>query len=159
MTIYHGTRAVWELEKAEGITLTEIEHRTVMCEGYATEPYPDSDDPPTLTNKVGQTGEWLHKPFREAFEYHVKRAQKRIPDLLVFPGFLQAELIQAEYRGDLGLSPKACQFIRWGQWRKGAVEFLNHAEYQNPKTPQGIKDRIEAVHYALMLRAMHANDH
>lgn len=156
MTIYHGARAVWELERAEGITVTELEHRTVMCEGYATEMYQCTRPSGGVwTSGVGQTGEWIGKPFREAFEHHVKRAQSHIPDLLVFPGFLQAELIQAEYRGDLGISPKACRLIRGGLWKEGAIEFLDHDEYQNPKTSQGIKDRIMAVHYALMLRAMH----
>jgi len=154
MTIYHGRAAIEALEHDEGIELNEIEQRTVMCEGYSTEPYPDSDDQPTLTNKVGQTGEWLYRPFRDCFLHHVERAKKMLPNYRTFPTGLKAEIMQACYRGDLALSPKACALMRDEKWEQAAAEWLDHKEYKSEDTPDGIKRRIRAVHYALMLRAM-----
>lgn len=149
--IYHGQAAIEALERDEGIELNEIERRTVMCEGYSTEPYPDSDTPPTLTNKVGQTGEWLHRPFRDAFLHHVERAKAILPNWRTYPTGLKAELMQACYRGDLVASPKACRLMREGKWEQAAVEWLDHAEFQDVDTPKQIKKRILAVHYALLL--------
>lgn len=149
MTIYHGRAAIEALEHDEGIELNEIERRTVMVEGYATEPYQDTKG--IWTNKAGQTGEWLNRPFRDAFLHHVERAKKILPDWRIYPTGLKAELMQACYRGDLTGSPKACQFMRSGLWEAAALEWLNHQEFQDPDTPKGIKKRILAVHYALML--------
>lgn len=149
--IYHGKQACDALEAAEGIELTERERRTVMVEGYATEPYRDTKG--ILTSGVGQTGEWLNRPFRDSFLHHAERARARFPDWRLLPAYLQSELIQSEYRGDLGLSPKACGHVKSGRWEDAATEFLNNAEYRNPSTPEGIKRRLRALHYALMLRA------
>lgn len=147
--IYHGRDAIAALEAAEGIELNEIERRTVLCEGYATEPYTCTSG--VLTDGCGQTGEWIGRPFRDAFLHHVERAKKILPDYRMYPTGLKAELMQACYRGDLTGSPKACQFMRSGLWEAAAIEWLNHKEYKAPDTPRGIKKRILAVHYALML--------
>lgn len=149
--ILHGTAACAELERVEGIELTEIERRTVMCEGYSNAIYKDTKGIPTYG--VGQTGIWLNKPFREAFNHHVERVKNRLPDYRTYPSYLKAELVQAEYRGDLGLSPKACEHIRNGRWEVAAGEFLDNDEYRNMQTPEGIKKRLRAVHYALLLRS------
>jgi hypothetical protein len=150
--IYHGKPACEALEAAEGIELNEMERRVVMVEGYATEPYRDTKG--ILTAGVGQTGEWLTRPFRDSFLHHVERARNRFPDWRLFPAYLKAELVASEYRGDLGLSPKACAHVRNSRWEAAAGEFLDNAEYRNPTTPEGIKRRLRALHYALMLRAM-----
>jgi hypothetical protein len=150
--ILHGTDACNAIEQAEGIELTEAERRVVMCEGYATEPYKDTKG--ILTNGVGQTGEWLNRPFRDAFAHHADRVANRFPNFRLFPSYLRTELIASEYRGDLGLSPKACEHVRNGRWEVAAGEFLDNAEYRNPSTSEGIKRRLRALHYALLLRAM-----
>jgi hypothetical protein len=150
----HGEAAVKAVEEREGRKLSYAEWRVVMVEGYATEIYPDTKNIPTVG--VGQTGEWLHRSFKDAFQHHVERAKQRLPDLDEYPAFLFAEIIQAEYRGDLGYSKKACAHMRLGRWQIAAAEWLDHAEYKRADTSKGIKKRIKAVHYALMLMAMQA---
>ena len=149
--ILHGRYAVLAVEEREGRKLSYAERRVVMLEGYATEIYPDTKNIPT--NGVGQTGEWLHSTYKAAFQHHVERVKRRLPDFDDYPEYLQAELMQAEYRGDLGLSPKAVRFLNDGRYAAAATEFLDHAEYKNPATSPGIKKRLEAVHYALFLRS------
>jgi len=151
MTIFHGKAACDALEAAEGIELSEMERRVVMLEGYATEPYKCTAG--VLTNGCGQTGEWISRPFRDSFLHHVERAKARFPDWRLFPSYLKTELVQAEYRGDLGLSKKACEHLRNGRWETAAGEFLDNAEYRNPATSEGIKRRLRALHYALLLRS------
>lgn len=152
MTIFHGKAACDALEAKEGILLTDMERRVVMVEGYSDKPYKDTKG--ILTSGVGQTGEWLNKPFRDSFNHHADRCAARFPDWRLFPSYLKTELVQSDYRGDLGLSPKACDHVRNGRWEVAAGEFLDNAEYKNPATPEGIKKRLRALHYALMLRAM-----
>lgn len=150
--ILHGQAAVDALEASEGILLTEMERRTVLCEGWATEPYHCTAG--VLTSGCGQTGHWIDKPFRDAFNHHADRAAARFPEWRSFPSYLKTELIQIEYRGDLGSSKKTCELIRARKWEAAATEFLDHKEFKDPKTSEGIKKRILAVHYALMLRAV-----
>lgn len=149
--ILHGAAACNELERVEGIELNELERRVVMCEGYSNAIYRDTKG--IQTYGVGQTGEWLNRPFRDAFLHHVERVKNRFPDYRTYPTYLKAELVQAEYRGDLGLSPKACEHVRMGRWEAAAGEFLDNAEYRNTMTPEGIKKRLRALHYALLLRS------
>ena len=149
--ILHGRDAVRAVEEREGRDLSYAESRVVMLEGYATEIYPDTKNIPT--NGVGQTGRWLHTTFKEAFEYHVDRVEQRLQDFRAYPEYLQAELMQCEYRGDLGLSPLAMGYLRNSQFQSSAVEFLNNAEYKNPETSPGIKKRLRSLHHALMLRS------
>jgi hypothetical protein len=150
--IYHGQAAIDALESAERILLTELERRTVWCEGYATKEYYCENG--VKTSGCGQTGHWIGKPFRECFNYHADRAAARFPEWRLFPPHLKIELVQIEYRGDLGKSKKTCTLIRARKWEEAAIEFINHKEFQDPDTSAGIKARILAVHYALMLRAV-----
>ncbi len=149
--IYHGKEACDVLEAKEHILLTEMERRVVMCEGYATEPYEDTKG--ILTSGCGQTGYWIDKPFRDAFNTHADRAAARFPDWRLMPTYLKTELVASEYRGDLGLSRKACEHIRNGRWEAAAGEFLDNNEYRDPATPESIKRRLRALHYALLLRS------
>jgi len=149
--IYHGHQAVLKLREKEGAHLTPEEWRVVMLEGYATEPYTDTKG--ILTCGVGQTGEWLYRPFKEAFAYHVDRVRKRLPLYESYPSFLRCELMQAEYRGDLGLSPKAVKLMWEKKWEEAAEEFLDNNEYRKLSTPASIKKRMEALYHAIMLHA------
>jgi hypothetical protein len=150
--IYRGQAAIDALEASEHILLTELERRTVWCEGYSTEEY--LCDNGVTTSGCGQTGHWIGKPFRECFNYHADRAAARFPDWRLFGTWLKAELIQAEYRGDLGASKRTCELIRARKWEEAAIEFINHKEFKDPDTSEGIKARILAVHYALMLKSV-----
>lgn len=145
--IHHGKAAIRHLESHLKRPLTQIERRVVWLEGYADTLYQDTKG--IWTIGVGQTGEWINKGFTASFDHHVARAKKRIPQLDVYPMYLQCELIQAEYRGDLGLSPKACNLINAGKYESAGTEFLNNAEYRT--APMQIQRRMEAVAVALTL--------
>lgn len=147
MTIYFGEEAVRELEKELGRHLRYEEHCVVWLEAFADEPYKDTKG--IWTNRVGQTGEWLNRPFVDAFLHHEMRVKNRIPDYRGFPIFLRGELMQAEYRGDLGHSPKTCNLINARQFETAAVEFLDHDEYRTG--PAQIRRRIKRVALALEL--------
>ena len=59
---------------------------------------------------------------------------------------VQAELIQAEYRGDLGGSPKFLRLFNQGQYRQAADEFLDNADYRRSlKNKTGVHKRMERV--------------
>ena len=149
--IYHGHGALKKIEELENCSLGPEECRVVLVEGYSDKVYRDTKGIPT--KGVGQTGPWLNKTFRESFEHHEDRVIKRIPSYPSFPTYLRAELMQAEYRGDLGLSPKAVGLLNDERYIAAAEEFLNNREYKNPRTPKSIKKRLEAVHHALHLYA------
>lgn len=149
--ILYGRKAVEAVEQREGRTLSYGERRVVMLEGYATEIYHDTKNVPT--SGVGQTGQWLHSTFKAAFSHHIDRVRQRLPDFDSYPEYLRGELVQAEYRGDLGLSPKAVSKVRSGFWEEAATEFLNNKEYKAPATSRGIKRRMEAMAAALVLRS------
>lgn len=145
--IYHGEAAVRATEKKLGAPLGYIARRVVLCEGYATEPYKDTKG--ILTDGVGQTGEWIKKGFLAALAHHIERVRNRLPDYDSYPEYLQAELVQSEYRGDLGLSPKAMSYLRDKRYEKAAAEFLDNAEYR--KGHPGICKRMRATSVAMIL--------
>lgn len=145
--IYFGKDAVEKIEDSLRRLLTPKERRVVMLEGYADAPYLDSKK--IETTGVGQTGEWLHKSFEEAFAHHEARVIQRLPGYRSFPDYLQCELMQAEYRGDLGISPAACKLINASLYEDAASEFLNNQEYRT--APNQIRRRMEAVTLALKL--------
>ncbi len=146
--ILHGRQAVDAVEKQLGRLLNDIEHRVVMVEGCSTKEYFCSAG--VLTNNVGQTGVWLNKTFPQALEYHIQRVRNRLPAYDSYPEYLKRELVQSEYRGDLGLSPKAMRLVRGGMYDQAAIEFLDHKEYRDTNS-KGIRKRIEAVSHALNL--------
>jgi hypothetical protein len=150
----HGGQAVKQVTKNLGRELTRGERRVVMEEGYSVKPYRDtvrSEQHPkgVLTGGVGQTGKWLEKGFEATYNHHVKRAKAKVPDFDDYPEYLQAELVQSEYRGDLGHSPTAMRLLREGKHAAAAEEFLDNDEYRNPKTSPGIKKRMKATSDAI----------
>ena len=129
--VYHGAQAVEQVSQNLGRPLTYAEQRVVEEEGYVATPYLDTKG--ILTQGVGQTGEWIEKGFEAAFQHHVERTERRIPNLQELPDTLQAELIQAEYRGDLGQSPTFLKLFNQGFYHTAAEEFLDHKEYKESK--------------------------
>jgi GH24 family phage-related lysozyme (muramidase) len=150
--ILHGLAAVAAVEEMEDRQLRPEEKRVVMVEGYSRLRYLDTKQ--IWTRGVGQTGKWIDKTFREAFDDHWARVVRRLPDFEQYSEYVRCELMAAEYRGTLGGSPKCCMLIRSGQWEKAAAEFLDNAEYRDPETPESIKRRMRAVYNALMLRGL-----
>ena len=143
LPVFYGNQAVAQVEKAEGRKLTPVERRVVYEEGFVPGLYYDNKNIPTYG--VGQTGEYIKKGFRASYEDHVKKTRRMIPQFDNLPEYMQEELVQSTYRGDLGLSPTARRLFNEGRYEEAAKEFLNHEEYMNPRTSQQIKDRILSV--------------
>ena len=146
---YYGADAVKQVEKKLGRPLTYIEKRVVEEEGFVDGIY--KDDKGITTAGVGQTGKYLNKSFEESLQAHVKEAERLIPSLTTLPEDVQAELIQATYRGDLGGSPTFRKLLNAGDYEKAAQEFLNNKDYRNSIAlnqsgkPHGVAGRMEKV--------------
>ena len=157
-TLY-GKDAIKAVEKLEKRKLSYAEKRVVVEEGFSPVPYLDTKGVKTFG--VGQTGKWIDKGFKASFEHHVKRATKKVPKLKQLPVELQAELIQAEYRGDLGESKNAVSLINKGKFKEAAEEFLDNDDYRTSVSLRGtefetgIAGRMEKVAQAL---STHAED-
>lgn len=150
--VFHGADAVAKVSENLGRPLTFAEQRVVEEEGYVATPYLDTKG--VLTQGVGQTGEWIEKGFEAAFQHHVDRTQQRIPNLQELPDNLQAELIQAEYRGDLGQSPTFLKLFNQGFYNTAAQEFLDHDEYRESKEANsGVHKRMQRVSDAVSMFA------
>lgn len=146
--VYHGASAVSQVEENLGRPLSYAERRVVEEEGYVATPYLDTKG--ITTQGVGQTGEWIEKGFEAAFQHHVERTQSRIPTLLEYPEELQAELIQAEYRGDLGVSPKFITLLNAGRYNEASLEFLDNKDYRESlESGTGVHKRMEKVSNAV----------
>ena len=148
----HGTQAVDRMEKELGRPLSTGERRIVVEEGYVDGRYLDTKG--VETSGVGQTGDYKGKTFEETYNAHVKRAKDRVPQWASLSEDLQVELIQSEYRGDLGASPAAVALLNAGDFEGAAREFLVNEEYKNPATPDSIKARMRATANALAIEAL-----
>jgi len=144
---YHGKEAIKEVEKIEG-PLSNKEKRIVILEGYVDGIYLDTNNTPT--SGVGQTGKYMNMSAKDSIAEHEDKTRKLIPSYNKLPEYLQAELLQAMYRGDLGDSPKFRKLFNQGKYKEAAAEFLDHKEYKNAKTKQHIKERIKAVSDAVL---------
>lgn len=81
------------------------------------------------------------------FQYDVNKrvdeVRNAFPEFDRWPVYLQQEIMQAKYRGDLG--PKTIGLIRSGQWDKASEEIKRVRDYKHP----GIRPRVDAVSTAL----------
>ena len=141
--VYYGKEAVKKVEEKEGRKLSYAERRVVEEEGYVPEVYKDTKG--ITTYGVGQTGKYMGMSFDETFQDHLAQAKKLVPVFDTLPEEVQAELVQAAYRGDLGGSPNALKKLNAGDYEGFAQEFLNNKEYKDKKTSSGIKKRMEKV--------------
>jgi len=152
---FTGNKAIKEVENRLGRELSAAEKRIIGLEGFVDGYYLDSKG--VLTRGVGQTGEFAEgdnslSGFGKAFQTHVKRA-KNLPGMKNFDSYspeLQAELIQAEYRGDLGFSPTFRKLLENATTQEerdaAAKEFLKNEDYiKAKKSGSGVADRMEAV--------------
>ena len=142
---YHGAEAIAQVTDREG-ALTPAQIRIVELEGFVDGEYTDTKG--IKTAGVGQTGVWLNKPFKDAFAAKEAETIGQIPSYACLPTLVQAELVQAHYRGDLRQSPTAVKLFNQGKYGQAATEFLNHDEYRNTDRQQ-IKDRMESVSSAM----------
>lgn len=148
--IYYGKQAIAAAEAHLGFALKPEWRRACYLEGFSDMPYFDIKG--IETTLMGLTGEWIHKGLEAALNHHDTRVMNRFPEYPTYNIELRKELFQAEWRGDLGHSPKACKLINARQFAEAAEEFLNNDEYRN--SGDGIRHRMEAVYYALRLYAL-----
>jgi len=141
-TLY-GDEAVRTVESRENRKLSQIEKRVVLEEGFVPTIYKDSKGIPTYG--VGQTGKWITKGFTATVQHHIQRVQARLPLYSHYPEYLKEELVQSEYRGDLGVSPTAMGLMKAGKYKQASKEFLNNDEYRSSKTSPGIKRRMKST--------------
>lgn len=150
---YSGAEAVKQVEQKLGRPLNYIERRVVEEEGFVDGVY--KDDKGYVTAGVGQTGKYMNKSFDETMKSHIKEAERLIPSLKTLPEAVQAELIQATYRGDVGESPTFRKLLNAGEYEKAAQEFLNNDDYRTSVAlnlsgkPHGVAGRMEKVAQAV----------
>ena len=131
--VLHGKAAIAAVEKVEG-KLTPIQRHVVSLEGYSTGDYGDTKGVPT--GGVGQVGLHKGKPFKEVFAILEEQVRDTISGYDSLPLYLQKELVQSAYRGDLGLSPLTVKLFNEGSLLAAAKEFLRHNEYVSEKAKE-----------------------
>lgn len=142
--VYYGSDAISKVSESLGRPLTFSEQRVVEEEGYVATPYTDTKG--ITTQGVGQTGEWIDKGFEAAFQHHVERAKGRVPSFDSLPETLQAELVQGEYRGDLGGSPNFLRLLNEGEYDLAADEFLDNKDYRDSmESGSGVHKRMKRL--------------
>jgi GH24 family phage-related lysozyme (muramidase) len=146
---YLGAEAVSQVEKREGRSLSLSEKRVVEEEGYVSGTY--KDDKGIETSGVGQTGKWKGKTFKETFDAHEADTKRMVKGFDTLPEYLQAELVQATYRGDVQQSPRAIKLLEEGKYGEAATELLDHKEYKDRKAKgdDGVTRRLEALQSAI----------
>lgn len=143
----HGTPAVLAVQAMLGRLLTPMEEHLVKQEGYSTEEYKDTKGVPTTG--VGQTGEFSDMSFDEVMQAQTDKTRRLFPAFDTLPEELQKHIFSSVYRGSLSGSPKTIRLFNAGDRAAAADEFLNNDEFRNPKTPQSIKDRMQATSDAM----------
>jgi GH24 family phage-related lysozyme (muramidase) len=152
---YAGGKAVSEVEKRLNRRLTPEEKRIVELEGFVDAYYKDSKG--VLTRGIGQTGAYAEgetslSGFDKAYQEHLNRLKAR-EGMGMFDKYspsLRQELVQAEYRGDLGQSPNFRKILAEAKtaedYNKAADEFLRNQDYVKAKeSGSGVASRMEAV--------------
>jgi GH24 family phage-related lysozyme (muramidase) len=146
--VLYGMDAVKRVEAMEGRKLSYPEMTVVMEEGFVNQPYKDTKG--VITYGVGQTGEWMNKPFSAAYAAHEDDVRNLIPDYDYYSDDIKAALMSAAYRGDLQQSPKFRKLFNEGNYEAAADEFLNNADYrQSKKEGTGVAKRMERIAEAI----------
>lgn len=147
-TLY-GQKAIDAVEALEG-PLSPEQREIVIEEGYVPAVYLDTKGIPTYG--VGQTGDYMHKGFKESFAAHEDKVREEIDDYDNLPSYMKAALNSAAYRGDLvsksGNSLEWTKLFNQGKYQEAAAEFMDHEEYKKLlKTDpnNGIVRRLEKI--------------
>ena len=142
--VLYGDDAIQHVERLEGRELSPAEKVVVREEGFVSAPYKDTKG--ITTYGVGQTGEWIDKPFSEAFDAHKEEARKLIPSFDNLSEELQGALMSAVYRGDLQQSPTFRKLFNAGKLEEASVEFLDNNDYRaSVKAKDGVHGRMERI--------------
>lgn len=113
---------------------------------YLTPEEKDMYEKMSTKERIAQNEKW----FKEDIVKHTNRARKRIPDYDLLSNDLKKNLLFAEFRGSLGLSPKTIKLINSKNFKGASKAFLESKEYRDAKKKKsGIAKRMEAVATAL----------
>jgi hypothetical protein len=157
--VLYGKDAIKKVEQMEGRKLSYSEKRVVEEEAFVDGYYLDTEN--VLTYGVGQTRGYIEAGFKKSFDAHKKETKRIIKNFDTLPEYLQAELIQATYRGDIATgkkkdgtllgSPNTQKLINKGEFEKAAKSFLNNNDYRKSKKDKtGIYQRMDKVAAALL---------
>ena len=151
--ILHGKAAIAAVEKVEG-KLNPLQAYVVSLEGYAP-PGVDYDDltgaiitdlntssvKGVSTGGVGQTGPYKGKSFKEVVAIFEEQVRNTIPGYDSLPFYLQKELVQSAYRGDLGFSPLTVELFNKGSFSDASQEFLKNKNYITEKAKEKVSKK------------------
>lgn len=110
------------------------------------------------TVKLGQktTQKQAEKNLKEnLIPERIKTAKRLFPDFNEFSDPLKIEIVQGVFRGDFKKEHDTVKLINQKKWDEAAVEFLDHAEYEEAKRlgkksdRRGIVTRLEAISEAI----------
>jgi len=148
--IYYGKEAIKKVEEKEGRKLSYVEKRVVEEEGYVPSLYKDGKG--NITFGVGQTGEFINKSFNDTFKAHLKRLRAKIPSYDSETEEVKAELMSAEYRGDVGKNHNWVKEFNAGNRFSASKEFLKNRDYlQSKDKGTGVHKRMDKIAAALSL--------
>lgn len=73
---------------------------------------------------------------------HESKARQLVSKYDTYPKYVQAAILNAIYRGDLG--PKTAGAMNAGKWADAAVMYLQHKNYTNPGKFPGVVNRMKS---------------
>lgn len=146
--VLYGYDAVQRVANMEGRDLSIPEMMVIEEEGFVNKPYKDTKG--ITTYGVGQTGQWINKPFSAAFAAHEEDARRLIPSYDSLPDPIKGAIMSAAYRGDLQGSPTFRKLFNAGDYEAAAAEFLDNKDYRKSlKEGTGVAGRMERVAQAV----------
>lgn len=104
------------------------------------ETYPAEE---VVQGKHDMTMAEVNRLFQYDVNKRVDEVRAAFPQFDRWPVYLQQEIMQAKYRGDLG--PKTISLIQAGKWKQASEEIKRVRDY----THRGIRPRVDAVSKAL----------
>ena len=143
--VYHGDQAVAEAMKYYGQkgAVDPMAEHIIKEEGFVPGIY--KDDVGIDTEGIGLTGQFIGKNFfTEVLPVFEQRSRKVVPSYNKQPTEVQKAIMSAVYRGDMGT--KTAALLEKGEYKKAAIEYLNHAEYRRRKRKNpddGVVKRME----------------
>jgi len=78
----------------------------------------------------------------KGIQEHETRTRRLISKYDSFPIYVRKAILNAIYRGDLG--PATIKLINAGKWAEVSKEYLDHANYKNPRGMSGVVARMKS---------------
>ena len=155
----YGQDAIDAVETQEG-DLSSEQKVVVIYEGYTMDDYMDTKG--IRTSGVGQTAEYIGRPFKEVYCRIQLITAGIIQDFCALPMFMKAELVAAAYRGDLTSRSRWVKLFNQQKYHAAAEELYRHAELQrylkereqgNPTAGGNIPERFKNLRSAILSMA------